>query len=169
MSIFGFLFGQAPASQWTPQSAETVRDALLAINRPTAPFVVRLGIAGEAELVGEWRIVDAGWYEIFAKAHLEKSFKVLMRLDRDAREVRAVDQEWSVEWQAGVPSLSLAASAFRGQNTEIEIGNAYGFTEQLGVGEIYNYRFTTAELKGPLQRVVAGQGWQWRSVAFGKL
>jgi len=115
MSIFSFLFGQAPAPQGTPQSAETVRDALLAINRPTARFVVRLGVAGEAELVAEWRIVDAGWYEIFAKAHLEKAFKVLMRLDRDAREVRAVDQEWSVEWRAGVPSLSLAASAFRGQ------------------------------------------------------
>ena len=169
MSIFSFLFGQAPASQWTPQSAETVRDALLAINRPTAPFVVRLGAEGEAEWVAEWRIVDAGWYEIFAKAHLEKAFKVLMRLDRGAREVRAVDQEWSVEWRAGVPSLSLAASAFRGQKTEIEFGKAYGFTEKLGVGEIYNYRFATAELKGPLQRAVAGQGWQWRSVAFGKL
>jgi len=46
---------------------------------------------------------------------------------------------------------------------------AYGFTEKLGVGEIYKYRFATAELKGPLQRAVAGQGWQWRSVAFGKL
>jgi hypothetical protein len=166
---FQLLVRTGPASQFTPQSAETVRDALLAINRPTAPFVIRPGIAGEAELVAEWRIVDAGWYEIFAKAHLEKAFKVLMRLDRDAREVRAVDQEWSVAWRAGVPSLSLAASAFRGQKTEIEFGNAYGFTEELGVGEIYKYRFATAELKGPLQRIVAGQGWQWRSVAFGKL
>ena len=152
-----------------PQSTEAVRTAILAVNRPTAPFQVRPGAPSEAELVAEWRIVDAGWYEIFAEAHLEKAFKVLMRLDRDAREVRAVDQEWSVEWRAGVPALSLAASAFRGQKTEIEFGKAYGFTEKLGVGEIYNYRFTTAELKGPLQRAVAGQGWQWRSVAFGKL
>ena len=45
---------------------------------------------------------------------------------------------------------------------------AYGFTEDLETGEI-NYRFTTPELKGPLQRAVAAQGWQWRTVAFGKL
>jgi hypothetical protein len=132
----------------------------LAINRPTAPFVVRLGSEGEAEWIAEWRIVDAGWYEIFARAHLTKAFKILMRLDEAAREVRAVDQEWSVEWRAGLPSLSLAESAFRGQKTDIEFGGAYGFTEQPGIGEIYKYRFTTAELKGPLQRVVARQGWQ---------
>ena len=34
--------------------------------------------------MAEWRIVDAGWYEIFAKANLEKAFKVLMRLDEAA-------------------------------------------------------------------------------------
>jgi hypothetical protein len=168
MSVFGFLFGQAPASQWTPQSAEGVREALLAINRPTAPFVVRKADTSEADLIAEWRIVDASWHETFAKAHLEKAFKVLMRLDKGAKEVRAVDQEWSVEWRAGAPSLSLAASAFRGQKSEIELGAPYGFTETLGSAEI-NYRFATSELKGPLQRAVTGQGWRWRSVAFGKL
>ena len=55
-----------------------------------------------------------------------------------------------------------------GQKTEIEFGKAYGFIENLDTGEI-NYRFTTAELKGPLQRAVTAQGWQWRTVAFGKL
>ena len=92
--VFQLLFGRRPAPGWTPQSAEGVRDALLAINRPTAPFVVRPGAAVEAELIAEWRIADAGWHEIFAKAHLEQAFKVLMRLDRAAKEVRAVDQEW---------------------------------------------------------------------------
>ena len=169
MSFFDALFGRASAPQGTPQSAEAVRRALLAVNRPTAPFVVRLGDADEAELVSEWRIVDAEWSEIFAKARLEKAFKVLMRLDATAREVRAVDQEWSVEWRAGAPSLRLATSTFRGQTSEIEFGRAYGFTEKLSIGEIYKYRFTTTELKGPLQRAVATQGWRWRAVALGKL
>ena len=70
---------------------------------------------------------------------------------------------------AGLPaSLSLAASALSGQKTEIDFGKAYGFTENLDTGEI-NYRFTTAELKGPLQRAVTAQGGQWRTwrtVAF---
>ena len=70
---------------------------------------------------------------------------------------------------AGVPEMSLAASAFRGQETAIEFGKAYGFTEKLSVGEIYNYRFATKELKTPLQQAVAAQGWRWKPVAFGKL
>jgi len=169
MSFFAKLFGLAPAPVGPPQSAEAVRAALLAVNRPTAPFQIRPGTKDEAELVAEWRIVDASWYEIFAKAHLEKAFKVLMRLDETAHEVRSVDQEWSVEWRAGAPQLTLAVSAFRGQKTEIEFGKAYGFTEKLSVGEIYNYRFSTKELKEPLQKAVAAQGWRWRAVAFGKL
>lgn len=36
-----------------------------------------------------------------------------------------MDQEWSVEWQAGVPRLSLSAEAFRGQKTEISFGKAH--------------------------------------------
>ncbi|WP_158815817.1 hypothetical protein [Methylocapsa sp. S129] len=169
MSLLGRLFGQGPSPVGPPQPADAVRAAILAVNRPTAPFQVRAGNADEAELVAEWKIVDAGWYEIFAKANLEKAFKVLMRLDEAAHEVRAVDQEWSVAWRAGTPNLSLAASAFRGQQTSIEFGQAYGFTEKFGVGEIYNYRFSTKELKEPLQKAIAANGWRWRPVAFGKL
>lgn len=171
MAFFSKLFGgQAPEPVGPPQPAASVRAALLAVNRSTAPFQIRPAAAGEAaELVAEWKIVDAGWYEIFAKAHLEKAFKVLMRLDEAAHEVRAVDQEWSVAWRAGVPEMRLAASAFRGQETAIEFGKAYGFTEKLSVGEIYNYRFETKELKDPLQKAAAAQGWRWKPVAFGKL
>ena len=169
MSFFGKLFGQGPAPVGPPQPADAVRAAILGVNRPTAPFEVRPGGAGEAELIAEWRIVDAAWWEIFAKAGLEKAFKVLMRLDEAAHEVRSVDQEWTVVWRAGIPQTSLAASAFRGQQTSIEFGKAYGFTEQGSLGEIYNYRFSTKELKDPLQKAVAAQGWRWRGVGFGKL
>lgn len=151
------------------RSPEEVRAALLAVNRPTAPFVVRDGGADGVDLVAEWRIVDAAWYEVFAKAGLEKVFRVLMRLDAAEGEVRAVDQEWTVQWHAGVPSLSLSAEAFRGQKRGIEFGNAYAFTEQGQYGQVYRYRFSTSELKTPLQEAVLAGGWAWRGVAFGKL
>jgi hypothetical protein len=77
--------------------------------------------------------------------------------------------ERSVEWRAGIPQFNQAATAFRGQRTSIEFGKAYGFTEKLILGEIYNYRFATSELKGPLQKAVSINGWRWRSVAVGKL
>jgi len=167
MSFFGKSSGRPPPGP--PQSADVVREALLDVNRLTAPFLVRPGAVDEADLVAEWRIADSVWFEIFAKAGIKKVFKVLMRLDDGAKEVRSVDQEWSVEWRAGVPTLSLTGAAFRGQKTDHEFGKAYGFTEAIDVGEIYNYRFATSELKKPLQKVVAAHGWIWKSVAFERL
>jgi hypothetical protein len=170
MGMFDWLTGtKRPAAGIAAKPPMEVRAALLAVNRSTAPFVVRDGAAEQVDLVAEWRIVDAVWYEIFAKAGLTKVFKVLMRLDPQKREVRAVDQEWSVEWRAGIPSLSLAAEAFRGQKTELSFGTAYAFTETGGYGEVYRYKFSTSEIKTPLQDAVTASGWIWRGVAFGRL
>lgn len=170
MKLFDWLTGtKRPAAGVPAKSAGDVRADLLAVNRPTAPFCVRDGAPENVDLVAEWRIVDATWYEIFAKAGLEKVFKILIKLDEQKREARAVDQEWSVEWRAGVPSLSLAAEAFRGQKKEISFGTAFAFTEQGSYGEVYRYKFSTAEIKTPLQDAVTKAGWTWRGVSFGKL
>src|SRR5262245_5314284 len=170
MGLLDWLTGtKKPAAGVPPKSAVEVRAALLAVNRPTAPFVVRDGAPERVDLVAEWRIVDAAWYEIFAKAGLTKVFKILMRLDEQKHEVRAVDQEWEVEWRAGVPSLTLAAEAFRGQKAEVSFGTAYAFTETGEFGQVYRYRFSTGELKPPLQNAVTASGWTWRGVSFGRL
>jgi hypothetical protein len=170
MPLFDFITGsKSPASGVAKQPAATLRTALLGLNRDTAPWQVRDGAAENVDLVAEWRIVDARWYEIFAKASLTKVFKILMKLDEAKGEVRAVDQEWSVEWRAGVPTLSLSAEAFRGQKVEMSFGTAIGFRENLSPGVIYDYRFTTAEIKTPLQDTVLSNGWRWQGVAFGKL
>lgn len=152
-----------------PLSAHEVRLAIIGIDRVSSPFTIREGTAEGVDLVAEWRIVDAAWYEIFAKAGLTKVFKVLMKLDPDKHEVRSVDEEWSVEWRVGVPNLSQVAQKFRGQKTEVEFGQAYAFTEELRPGQVYNYKFRTSEIKGPLQEAVIGSGWTWRGVSFGKL
>jgi len=170
MGLFDFFTGtKRPASGTPAAPAATVEAALLAVNRETAPFQVSRDDSGKADYVAEWKIVDATWYEIFAKAGLERVFRIYMKLDPARHEVRAVDEEYSVEWTAGVPSLSLAASGFRGQKTEISFGTAYAFTEELRPGQVYNYRFNTSEIKGPLQEAVTANGWTWRGVSFGKL
>jgi hypothetical protein len=170
MGLFDWLTGtRRPAAGVPPKTPAEVRADLLAVNRPTAPFIVRDGAPENVDIVAEWRIVDAKWYEIFAKAGLKKVFKVLIKLDEPAREVRAVDQEWSVEWRAGIPSLSLTAQAFRGQTKQFSFGTAFAFTEQGGYGQVYRYKFSTAEIKTPLQDAVTKAGWTWRGVSFGKL
>lgn len=170
MGLLDFITGSKSPPPGTPKApAADLRTALLSLNRDTAPWHVRDGAPEGVDLVAEWKIVDARWYEIFAKASLSKVFKILMKLDEAKGEVRAVDQEWTVEWRAGVPSLLLSAEAFRGQKAEISFGTAIGFREDFSPGVIYEYRFATGEIKGPLQDTALKQGWRWQGVTFGKL
>jgi hypothetical protein len=170
MGLFDFLSSTKKPAAGTPVlGADEVRAHILAVGRATAPFQIVDGAAEQVDLIAEWKIVDAKWYETFAKAGLSKSFRIFMKLDPAAHEVRAGDREYTVAWSAGVPKMTLAASAFRGQSQQIEFGKAYGFTEKLEAGQIYNYKFDTSEMKKPLQEAIAGCGWTYKGVAFGRL
>ncbi len=170
MGLFDFLTGtKRPPSGVAPAPRSEVETAILAVNRDTAPFRITRDDTGQCDFIAEWKIVDAKWYEIFAKAGLKKTFRIKMRLDEEKKEVRAMDEEFAVEWRAGVPNLTLAVSGFKGQKNEVSFGTAYAFTEELEFGQVYNYRFNSSELKTPLQEAVLAKGWTWRGVAFGKL
>ena len=149
--------------------ASEVRERILAINRPSAPFHIIDGRAEGVDLIAEWKIVDAEWYEIFAKAGLEKVFKIFMKLDEGAKEVRTKDHEYSLSWSAGVPTIHASMSKSWGQKQSVQFGTAYAFTEELRPGEVYNYRFSTSEMKKPIQDAVTACGWTYKGIAFGKL
>jgi hypothetical protein len=167
MGLFGF--GKKPDKNTPVLSASEVRQRLLALNRESAPYQIIDGSTENVDLIAEWKIVDAKWYEIFAKASLTKVFRIYMKFDEAKHQVRAKDEEYTVEWRAGVPSLSMSASKFQGQTTSIEFGKAYAFTEELKPGEVYNYRFNTNEIKKPIQDAVTACGWTYKGIAFGKL
>ena len=167
MGLFGF--GKKPNKDTPVLPAGEVRQRLLALNRETAPYQIIEGAAENVDLIAEWKIVDARWYEIFAKANLTKVFRIYMKFDEAKHEVRAKDEEFTLEWRAGVPSLSLSASKFSGQKTSIEFGTAYAFTEEFKPGQVYNYRFNTNEIKKPIQEAVIACGWTYKGIAFGKL
>jgi hypothetical protein len=170
MAGFDFLTGTKRPAAGTPVlPAPGVRERLLGLNRPTAPWQIIDGTAEKVDLVAEWKIVDAQWYEIFGKAGLKKVFRIYMKMDEASHELRAMDREYSVEWAAGIPNLSLAVSSFKGQSTSVEFGQAFGFTETLAPGQIYKYKFSTNELKKPIQDAVLACGWVYKGVAFGKL
>jgi len=170
MGLFDFLTGtRAPPAGTRRNSPADLRNALLAVNRKTAPFVVRDGRKEGVDMVAEWRIVDAKWYEIFAKAGVKRVFKVLMKFDEARGEVRAVDESWEVEWRAGLPVLTASAGAARGQQWEKSFETVYAFREDLSFGEVYSYRFDTSEIKNPIRAAALDAGWAWRGVAFGKL
>jgi hypothetical protein len=163
------LFAKKPVVATNTVPAEELRARLMAINRPTAPFQIKDGRDEGADLIAEWKIVDAQWYEIFAKANLTKTFRIYMKFDTEKHELRAQDHEYTVGWRAGVPSLSMAVSSFKGQTTSVQFGTAYAFTETLAPGKVFQYRFNTNELKKPIQETAAASGWNYKGVAFGKL
>ncbi len=170
MSFLDALTGTKKPKAGTPVLTEQeLRNRLLALNRPSAPYQIVVGSAENVDLIAEWKIVDAQWYEIFAKAGLEKVFRIYLKFDPKTHEVRAMDREYTVSWSAGVPKISLAASAFKGQKTSIEFGKGYAFTETLAPGQVYHYKLDTRELKTPVQEAVTQSGWTYRGVAFGKL
>jgi len=167
MGLFGF--GKKSNKSATALSVEEVRQRLLELNRETAPYQIIDGASQNVDLIAEWKIVDAKWYELFAKANLTKVFRIYMKFDAAKQQVRAKDEEFTVEWRAGVPSLSFSASKFQGQTTSIEFGAAYAFTEELKPGVVYKYRFNTNEIKKPIQEAVTACGWDYKGIAFGKL
>jgi hypothetical protein len=170
VGIFDFLSSTKRPPASTPVlPADEVRKRLLSVNRPTAPYHLIDGASEGADVIAEWKIVDASWYEIFAKAGLTKSFKIYMKLHPEKHEVRASDREYTVSWSAGLPTVAVAVSAFRGQSQKIEFGKAYAFTETLAPGQVYNYHFDTSEIKKPIQEAVTSCGWTYKGVAFGKL
>lgn len=158
-----------PENGVAPASVDEVRQRILALNRETAPYQIIDGASEGVDLIAEWKIVDAAWYEIFAKAGLEKTFRIKLKLDDSDHEVRAKDEEIEVSWEAGVPSFRFSKSKSIGQTQSIQFGSAYGVTEELRPGEIYNYRFATKELKEPIQEAVTACGWTYKGVTFGKL
>ena len=167
MGLFGF--GKKPDKNAPVLSKEAVRQRLLALNRETAPYQIIDGSSENVDLIAEWKIVDAQWYEVFAKANLTKVFRIYLKFDEAKHQVRAKEEEYTVEWKAGVPSLSMSASKFQGQTTSIEFGAAYAFTKELKPGQAYKYRFSTNEIKKPIQEAVTACGWEYKGVAFGKL
>lgn len=170
MGMLDFLTSTKRPPGGTPvRSPQEVLNALMGLNRATAPYRLIDGKPEQVDLIAEWRIVDAAWYEIFSKAGLSKTFRIYLKLDPAQHEVRAMDREYTLEWSAGVPKLSVAVSKFKGQVQEVEFGKAWAFTETLAPGQVYTYRFNTKEIKQPIQDAVTGCGWTYRGVAFGKL
>jgi hypothetical protein len=170
MGMFDFLTStRRPAAGVQALPAEELYARLLHLNRPTAPYRIADGTREHVDLIAEWKIVDAEWYELFAKAGTSKVFRIFLKFDEPKHQVRALDREYGVTWRAGVPQLSIAASGFRGQKQSIEFGKAYGFTETLEPGTVYNYRFDSREMKKPIQDAITGGGWTYKGVAFGRL
>jgi hypothetical protein len=165
MGLLDKLMGtRGPAPGVAPVGVDELRAALIGLSRDSAPWSVRDGAQDGCDLIAEWRIVDARWYGIFLGYGLSKTFRVKLKFDEGAHEVRNVDEQATITWRDGIPSISKSWS--RGQINEVESGRGVGFTEEGALGEVYNYKFRSSEIKDPLRDAITQHGWGWKAVSF---
>lgn len=170
MGLFDKLTGtKRPADGVARRSAAEVHAALLGLNRPDVPYVIRDGRAEGADLVAEWRILDPAWQTFFARAQLSRVFQVRMRLVAEKHEVRSLDQQFEVTWVGDTPRLAVAAEAQRGQVQTVSKRWTLVGSEDGGLEATETFSFDSADLKNPLQDTILGAGWTWRGVITGKL
>jgi hypothetical protein len=107
MGLWNFMTGSKPAPRGVAAlSASALRESLMGINRKTAPFKVRSGASEGVDLVAEWKIVDAKWYSIFAKAGIKRVFKILMNLDEERHEAGPRTSRGKWNGKPGLPTSS---------------------------------------------------------------
>ncbi|MEV7891268.1 hypothetical protein ACWD3I_32175 [Streptomyces sp. NPDC002817] len=168
MGLFDKLTGtRHPDSGIAPRSAEEVRAALLAVNKPDVPYVVRNARPDErADLVAEWRIEEPAWHTFFARSQLTSTLRTRMRLVPDDQEVRAVDEQWQVTWVGDTPRLAISREYSRGQVSAVSRQWTYERGDDGRMHKTEVFRFDPADLKDPLRAAVLGAGWTWRGVVF---
>ncbi|MEV7618334.1 hypothetical protein [Streptomyces sp. NPDC089799] len=149
-----------------PRSAEEVRAALLALNGPDVPFVVRGGDAEGADLVAEWRISDPAWHTFFARTQVSRVTQVRMRLVPASHEARTIDRQFEVSWVGGTPRLAVSAAGSQGQVKTVSWRRSVERGAEGHRQATESYRFDTSDLKDPLRAAVLAAGWTWRGAVF---
>jgi hypothetical protein len=170
MGLFDKLTGtRRPADGVARGSAEEVRTALLGLNRPDVPYVIRDGAADDADLVAEWRMAEPAWQALFVESQLTRAVRIRMRLVQEDHEVRALEEQWEVTRVGNPPRLEISSEYSRGPDRTV---SRHWTIERGDSGRLEateTFRFDGAELRNPLRNAVLESGWTWRGVVFGKL
>ncbi|WP_367321341.1 hypothetical protein [Streptomyces sp. HUAS ZL42] len=170
MGLFDKLTGtQRPADGVVPVAAEEVRTALLSLNSPDVPYVIRGGGGDDADLVAEWRLAEPAWQNLFVQSQLTRALRIRMRLVQESHEVRAVEEQWEVTRVGNPPRLEASSQYSRGQDRTV---TRYWTIERGDSGRLQateTFRFNAGDLRNPLRNAVLKSGWTWRGLLLGKL
>ena len=142
---------------------------LLALNRQELPYTVSRSRRAN-ELVVDWRYADAKWLDLMRVHGMSKGYRLVLRFDEGARNVRAQDRYASFDGSAGrgPDLLSLNWSVSLGI-TFYEYRHERVFGLQFEDGQpsfdlSYADTFDLDELKQPMIEIIRHAGWNVRPV-----
>lgn len=143
--------------QGSPIPESALREMILNINHLDAPVMIKEGKNGR--LIATWKYVNAKWWELFAKAGLQKVYELHLKIDPGKKSVTMIDIYKSVSWKAGPSQVRLRGGFFRGIATTYEIGKQWGIKENFELGKILDYKFNSKEIKYPIMNSILQNGW----------
>jgi hypothetical protein len=143
----------------SPISEDTLRSLILNINDLDAPVMIQ---EKNGRLIATWKYVDAKWWQLFAKAGLEQVYELHMKINADKKTVTMIDINKSVSWKAGPTQVRIRGGFFRGISTTYSIGKQWGIKENFELGKIYDYKFSSNEIKYPIMNTILRNGWDVR-------
>ncbi|MEU7301874.1 hypothetical protein [Streptomyces sp. NPDC007206] len=170
MGLFDKLTGtRRPPEGVAPVPGEELRAALLGLNQPDVPYVIRYGGGEGCDLLAEWRLREPAWQHVFVQSQISHAVRIRMRLDRTEHEVRALEEQWEVKRVGRPTRLEVTSTYTRGPSRTVSRSGTIGRGEDGRLEVTETFRFDSAQLREPLQDTVLKGGWTWRGVVFGKL
>lgn len=152
-----------------PVAAETLMQRLLSLNEQDIPYTISRGTRAN-EIVVDWRYADATWLDLMRVHGMKKGYRLVLRFDEGAYNVRAQDKYASFDWSAGRgPNLlslnwkmSLGITFYEYQHERV-----FGLQFKDGKPTFdlsYAYTFNLNELKQPMIEIIRHSGWNFRPV-----
>ena len=89
-------------------------------------------------------IVDAKWFSLYQKEGLRRVYTHHVELPGDGT-YKVTDDSTTVEWQAGVPTISGSVERTRGRVRERSFEKVWALGEDLQPGLVVDYRFNSEE------------------------
>jgi hypothetical protein len=159
----------SPAAGVAPLPAPVLRQRLLAVNQADVPVTVEARPDGRMAVT--WRRADARWLDLAGAHRLQRTHRLLLRLDDTTRRVHVTEQSTELDASVGLSGASLRWRTelglvfFQVDHRRI-VGLQFG-PDGRPTGDLsYAWRFNLHQLKAPFIAAVTAAGWDWQPVVL---
>lgn len=143
---------------------------LMALNTSDKPYRLIRGSKSDLEL--DWKVVDASWYELFAKIKLTMQYGARMLFDEETGAVRWYESLRTssifLGFEGWKPKFNLAFYWRGGYLNVIWHGLAYGIPPGFPprIGKVHEFHLDTIDVKNDIRPVIQSAGWDFRPVTL---